>query len=143
MKARTKNKSPDTQRPDRYKSKGRAAISNGCSQLSSEIDGRSQWSRRFRDLVNAHLSDLGGESNVSQAQLSLVRRAAAQTVELERLETRFAQMDGAGIEELDRHQRIIGSLRRTLESLGLDRKANTVDQSDGTARLIEAIRGGL
>ena len=72
----------------------RSRVTNG-TELLPGLDGRSLLARRFRDLIAQHTMDLGGESNVSQAQLSLIRRAAALTVELERWETRFADDDGA------------------------------------------------
>jgi hypothetical protein len=104
----------------------RSRVTNGSSLLP-ELDGRSLWARRYRDLIALHVSDLGGEAGVSQAQLSLIRRAAALTVELERWEARFAADDGAPAEALAVYQRCLNSLRRTLEALGLDRKARTLD----------------
>jgi len=113
----------------------RSAVTNG-SELLPGLDGRSLWARRFRDLIAQHTADLGGEANVSQAQLSLIRRAAALTVELERWETRFADDDGAKAQALDQYQRCLNSLRRVLETLGLDRKP------DITAEIIAKIRRG-
>ena len=37
---------------------------------------------RFNDILDGHIADLGGEANVSQAELSIARRAATITVEL-------------------------------------------------------------
>ena len=121
----------------------RSAITNGISLLP-DVDGRGAWARRFRDLIQLHLSDRGGESNASEAEKALIRRCAALIVEMERLEQRWALNDGATPRALDRYQRCVNTLRRTLESLGLDRTARTVNgqQIDGTARLVEAIRGG-
>src|SRR5262249_23239828 len=48
-------------------------------------DPNSAWSRRYRDLVVRHISDLGGRDMLSEAQLSLVRRAAALACELEQM----------------------------------------------------------
>ena len=48
------------------------------------------------------------------------------TVELERLETRFASAGGASVEDLDLYQRTAGNLRRLLEAVGLRRRAKEV-----------------
>ena len=66
---------------------GKSRITNGKELLPS-VDGRSIWARRFRDLISLHASDLGGTDCLSQAELSLIRRAAALTVELEHMEER-------------------------------------------------------
>src|ERR1700688_1884129 len=71
----------------------RSAITNG-RHLFVDVDGRSAWHRRYRDLLNLHLSDLGGEHHVSEADRSLVRRAVTLTTQLEVLETKFAANDG-------------------------------------------------
>jgi hypothetical protein len=73
-----------------------------------------------------HLSDLGGEDHCSQAELSLVRRAACLTVELERLEYNFATSPDPDTFALDAYQRTASSLRRLLETLGLKRRCRDV-----------------
>lgn len=103
----------------------RAAVTNGSAVLPG-VDGRSTWARRLRDLIEIHLTDLGGLEAVSQAQHSIVRRAATLTVELERLEAKFANAGAAEPGELDLYQRTAGNLRRLLESVGLERKARNV-----------------
>jgi hypothetical protein len=52
------------------------------------LDGRSATARRFRDLVNAFVADMGGLDRCSQIKLGLVRRLAATTVQAEMLEAR-------------------------------------------------------
>lgn len=104
---------------------GRSRITNGRS-LVPEIDGRSVWARRLRDLICLHTADLGGEDNLSQAELSLIRRAATLTVELEHLEQRFLVEDGASAADLHLYQRTANSLRRLLESIGLKRRPKDV-----------------
>lgn len=106
------------------KASHRSAVTNGSAMLPG-VDGRSTWVRRFRDVTELHLEDLGGEAQVSQAERSLVSRAAALTVELERLEARFANED-AKPAELDLYQRAAGNLRRLLETLGLKRRPRNV-----------------
>jgi hypothetical protein len=86
---------------------------------------RGPWARRLRDLFYLHLSDLGGTDSVSEAERSIVRRAAVLTVELERIESRFA-LDKGSDADLDLYQRTAGNLRRLLESVGLERRPRDV-----------------
>jgi hypothetical protein len=110
-------------------SKGRSRITNG-RELLPGVDGRSLWARRFRDLLNLHLSDLGGFDEASEAEKSILRRAAALTVELELLESRFAAKEtGADAEQLDLYSRMSNTLRRHLEALGLRRRPKDVTPS--------------
>jgi hypothetical protein len=91
------------------------------------VDGRTPWARRFRDLIDTHLTDLGGETEVSAAERSLLRRAAALTVELELLEYRFPKGDGAARpEDLDLYSRMTNTVRRIFEATGLHRRARDV-----------------
>jgi hypothetical protein len=77
----------------------------------------------MRDLIALHLSDLGGADIASEAERSIVRRASALEVELERMERAFALAGEAEPEQLDLYQRTSNSLRRLLESVGLERRA--------------------
>jgi hypothetical protein len=52
------------------------------------------WSRRLADLVGDHISDLGGDDNLSTAELVLVKRASMINRQLEMLECKFAEQDG-------------------------------------------------
>lgn len=106
----------------------RSRITNG-SELLPGVDGRSIWARRVRDLIELHVRDLGGDSEVSAAELSLVRRAAVLTTELERMEAKFADAGASTITDLDAYQRASGNLRRILESLGLKRRPRNVTPS--------------
>lgn len=103
----------------------RSRVTNGSAVLPG-VDGRSTWVRRLRDLIEQHVSDLGGDLAVSESERSLVRRAATLTVELERLEARFAVAGEASAADLDLYQRTAGNLRRLLESLGLKRRPRDV-----------------
>lgn len=99
----------------------RSAITNGTDILA-EVDGRSATARRYRDLIALHVGDLGGaDAGLSEGQHCLVRRAACLTVQLEIMESKFAQDGGADTRELDVYQRTSNSLRRLLESLGIHR----------------------
>ena len=109
---------------------GRSRITNGKALLPG-IDGRSPWVRRCKDIIASHLSDLGGVDNTSAAERSIIRRASVLTVELERLEVRFALAGEASAEDLDIYARIAGNLRRLLEAVGLQRRAKVIGPSLG------------
>jgi hypothetical protein len=110
-------------RPVAKPSKIRSAVTNGARSFILG-DGNSSWYRRFKDIVELHISDLGGHQGLSEALLSLVRRAATLEVELERLEGQLSL--GAEI-DLDAYSRVTNTLRRTLESIGLKRVAREVE----------------
>jgi hypothetical protein len=110
------------------KDPGRSRITNGTAFLPG-IDGRSAWIRRAKDVIAAHLSDLGGEGNTSAAERSIVRRAGVLTAELENLETRFATAGEATAEDLDLYLRASNNLRRLLEAVGLRRRPRNVTPS--------------
>jgi hypothetical protein len=83
-----------------------------------EGDSNSAWNRRYHDLVVRHVEDLGGYDLMSEAQLSMIRRAAAIECELERLDGLLSN----GIEiNLDMYSRCAGHLRRMFETLGIER----------------------
>jgi hypothetical protein len=116
---------PDSAQVEDHKSHARSRISNGSAILPN-VDGRSTWVRRLRDLMQLHLSDLGGDAAVSEAERSIIRRCATLTVELERMEAVFAVTGEAQPDQLDLYQRTAGSLRRLLEAVGLERRAKNV-----------------
>jgi hypothetical protein len=99
-------------------------------QLLPGIDGRSAWTRRARDLISALIADLGGVENCSAAEQSIVRRACVLTVELERMERQFALDEQASPADLETYQRCANSLRRLLESVGLQRRTRDVSLLD-------------
>jgi hypothetical protein len=115
---------------DGPKDRQRSRITNGSALLPG-VDGRSPWVRRCKDVIAAHLSDLGGEANTSTAERSIVRRAAVLTAQLEQLEVRFALANGeVRPEDLDLYQRTANSLRRLLEAVGLQRRAKNITPPD-------------
>jgi hypothetical protein len=88
-------------------------------------------------LIGLHIDDLGGESSVSESKKVLVRRAAMLTLQLELMERRFAQAENgeASGPQIDAYQRCTNTLRRTLEALGLERRAKIVElEEDDLAR---------
>jgi hypothetical protein len=113
-KPRTAPRSKPVSRQNRPRSavtSGRALFVNG--------DPNSAWSRRFHDLVVGHVSDLGDVTILSDAQISLVRRAAAIECELERLD---AMLSRGEFVDMDAYARVSGHLRRLFETLGLERR---------------------
>jgi hypothetical protein len=108
----------------------RSRITNGGKLLPGIVDERSAWVRRCKDIISQHLVDLGGEDNCSSAERSLVRRASVMTVELERLEAKFAQAGEASEREFDLYIRAAGNLRRLLEAIGLRRRPIDITPPD-------------
>lgn len=94
-------------------------------ELLPGVDGRTRWARRLHDLCANHVMDLGGPAHVTQSQFALIRSAATQTIILEKWELRFAQEDAAGgsidLGNILAYQTVVNSLRRVLETLGLNR----------------------
>src|SRR5262249_1784086 len=104
---------------------GRSRITNGSAFLPG-VETRGPWIRRCKDVIAAHLSDLGGPDNTSAAERSIIRRVGVLTAELEHLEVRFATAGEANADDLDLYQRTANSLRRLLEAVGLQRRTRDV-----------------
>jgi hypothetical protein len=97
--------------------------------VASWLDGgdkRGPVARRFRDLVALVTSDLGGPTELSEAQRQIIRRIASLAVWCESQEGRMADGDEININEF---QRTSNSLRRLCESIGLQRRAKDVTPS--------------
>jgi len=77
----------------------RSAITNGTT-LGLGVDERSAWCRRLRDLLRSHVSDLGGDDNLSQAERTLIRRASMLSLQCEMLEGKFAEAGGMATAQL-------------------------------------------
>lgn len=108
------------------KSKGRSRVSNGSALfVEGGSDGRSPWARRFRDLIAEHVSDMGGADSLSEAQRSIVRRAATLEVQLEQLEARFSEGPAAG-DDLGMYSTLSNTLRRLLADIGLERRVKDI-----------------
>ena len=63
---------PDCPQVPLPKDSRKSRITNGSALLPG-VDGRSPWVRRCKDVIAAHLTDLGGEGNTSAAERSLIR----------------------------------------------------------------------
>ena len=112
-----------SERPKKDRQKSR--ITNG-TKLLPDVDGRSPWVRRCKDVIASHISDLGGIDNCSAAERSIIRRASVMTVELELMEKLFALAGEASAEDLDIYARVAGNMRRLLEAVGLRRRARNI-----------------
>jgi hypothetical protein len=75
--------------PAHGRKRPRSAVTSGRQQFVLG-DPNSAWARRFHDLCQGHVSDLGGRPNISEAQFALVKRAAGLQVELELMEGRLS-----------------------------------------------------
>jgi hypothetical protein len=73
-----------------------------------------------------HVNELGGADLASEAEKAIVRRACTLIVELERLEAKFAKHGGAKLWELAAYQRASNTMRRLLESVGLQRRSRDI-----------------
>ncbi len=94
-----------------------SAVSSG-RRMFVQGDSSSAWSRRYRDIVASHVSDLGGRELLSEAEVSLIKRVSTLEIELEQMEGKLSM----GLEiDLDLFQRTANSMRRLHETLGLKR----------------------
>jgi hypothetical protein len=116
----------------------RSRITNGKQLLAHGNVGT--WGRRYRDLVAIHVSDLGGPDSISASELAIVRRAATLMCECERMEERFAIDGQAEPWRLDLYQRASNSMRRLLESVGLQRRAKDVTRVPTVDEYAEIVR---
>jgi hypothetical protein len=105
----------------------RARVTNHKDLLPG-LDGRSATARRFRDLVNAFVADMGGLDHCSEIRLGLVRRLAATTVQAEILEARMVNGEAIDIATLCT---LASTTVRLSQRLGLERRARNVTPSLG------------
>jgi hypothetical protein len=90
----------------------RNKVSNG-TRLLQNVDGRSSSARRFRDLVRAYESEVGG--NLTEVERGLIRQAAALTFKAEALQSDLVNgnpVDG------DQLIRLTGTANRILSAIG-------------------------
>lgn len=105
----------------------RTRLSNGKQLfLASSVDGRSLIARRFREVQFAIVSDLGGESAISEAEMALVRRAVTLVVNCEMFESRMAE---TGKLDTETYLPCVNALAKLLNALGLKRRPRQVGPS--------------
>ncbi len=105
----------------------RSAVTNGTKAFLGGVNHQSEYARRFKDIMSAMASDLGGAERLSEMQKALIRRAATLSIQCEATEAKLAQPDTKlGDKSLDLYTRMTGNLARTLRLLGLDRVARDI-----------------
>jgi hypothetical protein len=109
-------------------------VTTGHRMFAEGGDGRSVWGRRWRDLILAHANDLGGMELLSEAQISICRRAAAIECELEAMEARMSE--GQPI-DIGQYARLTGCLCRLLELI----VAKPLDPMSELAKALEGYAG--
>ena len=107
----------DSSRLAARKPEARSRVTNGRQLFLADVDGRSVAARRYRDVVQDISIDLGG--NPSTAELILVKRAAALTVQAETMEAAIAQGESLDTEAL---LPVVNALCRVLNAIGLKRR---------------------
>jgi len=109
-------------------SKQQSRVTNGTALFPATIrDGRTGWSRRFKDLIAYYVAHLGGEDIVTLPQRSTIRRIAAMEVECEWKEQGWARsVNGPSNEDLDCYARLSNSLDRKLAAIGMERRSRDV-----------------
>lgn len=105
----------------------RSAVTN-ASRLVQGADGRSAIARRFRDVYNEVIGDLGGADATSEAERQLARRAAALATYAENIEAKLARGEDVDSEDW---VRIINALNRTFGMIGLQRRPRNATPSLG------------
>jgi hypothetical protein len=105
---------------------GRSGVTNG-SQVLLGGDLRKRTAKRFRDILSAVVSDLGGVEVLTEGKRQLARRAALMSVTCEELETR-ALAQGSDI-DLDQYGQLSDRIGRCFQRLGLKRVSRNVTPS--------------
>ncbi len=106
----------------------RTKVTNGRQFLPGVSDA-CYWVRRAKDIMERYIVDLGGQQVCSEAERTIVRRAAVLVIECERLERQFAvvpQDKNVSLRELDMYSKLANSLRRLLDMTGLERRSRDI-----------------
>ena len=103
----------------------RSKVGNG--KLLPMTDGRSASYRRFKDLVFDFAADLGGMSQLSTAEVQLIRRASMLSAECERHKALAAQGDKDF--DVACYVTMTNSLKRVLEVIGVKRAPRDITPS--------------
>jgi hypothetical protein len=111
----------------------RSRVTNG-KQMFVRGNGRSPWARRWRDLIDAHARDVSpnGIEHLSEAQRSLIKRAATIEIQLEAIEGNLSEGLPAN---LAHYAATAGHLKRILETLGIERRQRDVTTLGDLRRL--------
>ena len=110
--------------PETRPKKTRSIVTNG-RRLFVERPGDTAWARRFRDVLEQIICDLGGPTGLSEGQRQLARRAATISIACEKAECEIAA--GKDI-DLDAYGQLTDRLGRAFGRLGLQRQARDITQ---------------
>jgi hypothetical protein len=113
----------------------RSAVANR-PLMTRGVDGRTASARRFRDLAQSLIDDLGGD--VSESQLLLIRQAAMVGLTVERLQAVIVSGGDADPELLIR---LANTQTRSLQELGLGLKRGRGAAPSGSTALADYIAG--
>ncbi len=95
----------------------RSSVTTG-KRLHVVRPGDNAWSRRFRDILELIIGDLGGPEVLSEGQRQIARRCATLSVECERMEGQALAGDPINVEL---YGSLTDRLGRALQRLGLKR----------------------
>jgi hypothetical protein len=101
----------------------RSRVSNGNSLFVEPTDQRSRHARRFRDVYNQCVEDMGGPDDLSEGQRQLIRRVALLSVQCEAMEA--ASVAGQPI-DLEQYGKLTDRIGRAFQRLGLRRRPRDV-----------------
>ena len=102
----------------------RSSVTNGNRLFTPDtVDGRSMAARRFHDVLEQIMSDLGGADSLSEGQRQLARRAATMAMQCELMEAEAV----AGRDfDIECFGQLTDRLGRCFQRLGLKRVAKPV-----------------
>jgi hypothetical protein len=115
-------------RADRQLLKSRSAVTTGRSAFLPESSSTLCKERRYRDILANLVSDLGGADHLTEAQQQIARRAVSLSLQCEHWDA--AAVVGQPV-DWDLYGRTSNTLRRLLESLGLERVAKPAETLEG------------
>ena len=109
---------------DKHGRRLKRKLRNGDATLLSAIDGRSLYAKRFREIAGQLIQDQGGDGELSEVRLQLLRRFATTCVLAEQLEVRMALDEAIDPNE---HGILCSTLVRIANKVGLERVPKSVD----------------
>jgi hypothetical protein len=113
--------------------KSSTAVTNGAAERASYR----AWAKRHRDLLQAHINDLGGLDAMSASELVLADNGATIEVELERRSLQMARAGQADDVSFSIFLTGVNTLRRTLEALGPGLQRRTRDVTPTLAEYLQ------
>ena len=107
---------------------GRVSVTNGRRLHTPPTAGNATWQRRFKDIYQLIVEDIGPD--LTEGQRQLVRRVSMLSIACEKMESKAA----AGHDyDHQTYSMYTDQLGRTLQCLGLKQQAATSVAADATA----------